>query len=254
LVATTEDHRISDEQRTMIEHLPRERIFLRGICRMVGVRLTWLLHWLTGTVWSLARSMGQHEEAEALDSGQSGKLAMMQWQNEPPLWRFQDDTLHVTTGTKTDFWRKTHYGFVRDNGHCYYQQTAGNLIAEVKVSGKYEALYDQAGLMLRVDEANWIKCGIEFVDGVQQASVVVTRDYSDWSVVPLPQNPTSVWLRVTRRAEAVAVHYSLDGEQYTMLRLAYLVSVAAIQVGLMCASPEGEGFPVTFEGFSLQSL
>ena len=37
---------ISDEQRTMIEHLLRERISLRGICRAVGVSLTWLLHFM----------------------------------------------------------------------------------------------------------------------------------------------------------------------------------------------------------------
>src|SRR5712692_10693783 len=35
--ATAEDHLISEAQRTMIEHLLRERISLRGICRAVGV-------------------------------------------------------------------------------------------------------------------------------------------------------------------------------------------------------------------------
>ena len=44
LVVSTEDHIISDEQRTVIEHLLRERISLHGICRAVGVNLTWLLH------------------------------------------------------------------------------------------------------------------------------------------------------------------------------------------------------------------
>jgi insertion element IS1 protein InsB len=35
---------MSDERRTMVEHLLRERLSLRGICRAVGVSLTWLLH------------------------------------------------------------------------------------------------------------------------------------------------------------------------------------------------------------------
>ena len=43
-MATAEDRIIADEQRTLIEHLLRERISLRGICRAVGVSLTWLLH------------------------------------------------------------------------------------------------------------------------------------------------------------------------------------------------------------------
>src|SRR3712207_4431036 len=43
-VASAEDRIIADEQRMLIEHLLRERISLRGICRAVGVSLTWLLH------------------------------------------------------------------------------------------------------------------------------------------------------------------------------------------------------------------
>ncbi len=34
---------------------------------------------------------------------------------------------------------------------------------EATVTGDYEALYDQAGLMLRLDERNWIKAGIASV-------------------------------------------------------------------------------------------
>jgi len=45
-VASAEEHLISDERRTLIEHLLCERISLRGICRAVGVSLTWLLHFM----------------------------------------------------------------------------------------------------------------------------------------------------------------------------------------------------------------
>ena len=45
-MASAEDHIVSDEERTVVEHLLRERISLRGICRAVGVSLTWLLHFM----------------------------------------------------------------------------------------------------------------------------------------------------------------------------------------------------------------
>ena len=38
--------------------------------------------------------------------------------------------------------------------------------------------YDQAGLMVRLDPQHWLKCGIEYVDGRQCASAVVTRRLS----------------------------------------------------------------------------
>ncbi len=45
-VASAEERIIAEEQRTLIEHLRPERISLRGICRAVGVSLTWLLHFM----------------------------------------------------------------------------------------------------------------------------------------------------------------------------------------------------------------
>ncbi len=177
----------------------------------------------------------------------------MQWYNEPPEWSEKEGLIHVVSGAKTDFWRTTHYGFIRDNGHFYYEEVSGNFIAEVKIRGQYRDLYDQAGLMIRQDEKTWLKCGIEYVDGVQQASVVVTRDYSDWSVVPLSQNPEWIRLRLKRNAEAVEIEYSLDGDRNQMLRLAYLTTASQLQLGLMCASPQGEGFAIAFEEFQIRN-
>ena len=116
----------------------------------------------------------------------------MQWFNEPPQWQHNGDEIHVSVAPGTDFWRKTHYGFIRDNGHLYVQRVAGDFVAEVKVAGAYRDLYDQAGLMVRIDDAHWVKTGIEFVHGVQYVSAVVTNDFSDWSVAPLPDRKSVV--------------------------------------------------------------
>jgi uncharacterized protein len=46
----------------------------------------------------------------------------MQWLNEPSNWKIQDTTdttIEVTSTQNTDFWRKTHYGFIRNTGHFY---------------------------------------------------------------------------------------------------------------------------------------
>lgn len=172
----------------------------------------------------------------------------MQWFNEPPEWRLDGNTLTARAGAQTDFWRKTHDGGVRDHGHLYYQVVEGDFTAQVKVAGDYTDLYDQAGLMLRLDPTVWLKCGIEYVHGVQHASVVVTHDWSDWSVVPL-ENPPAIWLRVVRHGPTVEVHYSLDGLSYVMIRQAYLTESPSLWVGPMLAAPTGGGFVAAFEGF-----
>lgn len=177
----------------------------------------------------------------------------MRWLAQPTTVAVEGDSVTFTTLPDTDFWQVTHYGFIRDSGHFYFQEFSGDFVAEVKVIGAYKDLYDQAGLMVRLDEHNWMKCGVEYVHGVQQASVVVTREVSDWSVNALPGNPPALWLRIKRGGDALEVFYSLDGAQYAMLRLAYFPTSNPVQVGLMAASPQGGGYEVRFEGFSLRS-
>ena len=177
----------------------------------------------------------------------------MQWLNEPPQWDDNHSVLTMTVAPGTDFWRKTHDGGIRDNGHFYWQPIKGNFEAEVKVTAQYNALYDQAGLMLRVDDSLWLKCGIEFMYGVQHASVVVTRDYSDWSVVALSPNPPAIYLHMKRAGGTVEVQYSLDGVAYALIRQAHLTTAETVQVGLMAAAPQGSGFNATFEELRVQS-
>ena len=130
------------------------------------------------------------------------------WYCEPPEWSHTLERLSVVTGLKTDFWQSTFYGFQRDDGHFYQTEVEEDFSAEVLINGYYEELYDQAGLMLRVDAHNWIKTGIEFTDGIQHFSTVITRDgFLDWSVIPLGVRVKPIRLRLTRHSEALRIQY-----------------------------------------------
>lgn len=176
----------------------------------------------------------------------------MTWLNPPPHHVFGDGTLHVRTGKETDFWRETFYGFRRDSGHFLCRPAEGDFSAELTVKGEYRVLYDQAGLMVRLSETHWIKAGIEYSDGLAYVSVVVTNDNSDWSLVSIPGGPDGVRIRLTRHAEAVRVQY-LDAADahWKPVRLAYSPPSRTIDVGVMCCSPQREGFEVTFSEFSV---
>jgi len=174
------------------------------------------------------------------------------WLNPPDAFREEGDRIHVTTGDKGDFWRGTFYDFWHDNGHFLHQPVEGDFSAEVTVEGKFEALYDQAGLMARLSESHWVKCGIEFTDGHMYFSVVVTNDKSDWSLRKIPTDGNGVKLRLTRHGEAIRVqYYDTDEQRWNMVRLAYLPPSRCIDVGMMCCSPLRQGFEVTFSGFAV---
>lgn len=178
----------------------------------------------------------------------------MQWYNPPDSWQEDGTRIVITANPKTDFWRKTRHDFIADNGHFYYQTISGNFSASIKVTGDYGTLYDQAGMMLRLDATTWLKCGIEFVEGIQYASVVVTRDFSDWSTLPLPDNPESMWFRLSRYGSAVEVDFSRDGKDYHMLRQAYFSEADPLQIGVMACAPQGDGFRATLEDFQVRAL
>lgn len=179
----------------------------------------------------------------------------MKWYNEPSKWSGHPaQKLTFTVDPHTDYWQVTHYGFKRDNGPYYYQEIAGNFEASVKITGSYSELFHQAGLMIRIDEKNWIKTGIEYVDGVQNVSAVVTRDVSDWSVVPRQNSPESVWLKLLRKGDYVEIRYSFDNKKYEMLRLAYFPPDVKVQIGVVAAAPGEKSFPVVIEDFKVVGL
>jgi len=170
------------------------------------------------------------------------------WFNEPAQWTGNT----VTTDHDTDFWRTTHYGYVRDTGHILGVDKAGDFELTVTFAGNYREQYDQAGIAIRLDEKNWIKSGIELVDGGQQISAVVTREVSDWSVVELAEPAASVTIKAERTGDTVTISYGLNGgPPATMLRLAYFPPELSVLAGVMCASPIGKGFTTRFENISI---
>jgi regulation of enolase protein 1 (concanavalin A-like superfamily) len=175
----------------------------------------------------------------------------MEWLNEPSTWKQDKKAVTVTADPRTDFWRLTHCGQINDNGHFYYQRATGDFTAEVKLSGDYHDLYDQSGLMIRLDESCWMKCGIEYTEGIWNISAVFTREWSDWSIIEYPERDC-IFIRVSRRGSTIETHHSMNGKDYVLYRQAYLTDATALDVGLMCCAPTGRGFTARFEGFALR--
>lgn len=181
-------------------------------------------------------------------------LQKMQWFNEPEQWQIKNNSLIMQVTPKTDYWRISHYGFTVDDAPFYYTTYGGEFEAKVKITGAYKARFDQMGLMIRTDHKNYIKTGVEFVDGKFNVSTVVTHEKSDWSVHPLDKAPPFIWIKAVRRLDAVEIFYSLDDKNYIMLRNAPLQDNAPVMVGLMAASPDGDGFEAKFENFKVTHL
>ena len=93
-----------------------------------------------------------------------------------------------------------------------------------------------------------------FVDGKYNLSAVVTHHTSDWSVIKLDRPVPFVWIKAVRRLDAIEVFYSFDDKEYTMMRNCWMQDNTPVMVGMMAASPDGEGFKAKFEHFQIKHL
>ncbi len=189
-----------------------------------------------------------------LASVSAQSLEKMQWFNEPEKWEVKNNTLSMYVTPQSDYWRVSHYGFTVDDAPFYYATYGGEFEVKVKLTGDYKVRFDQMGLMLRTDHENWIKAGVEFVDGKLNVSAVVTHGKSDWSVIQLDKVPPFIWIKALRRLDAVEIYYSFDDKTYTMMRNAPLEDNRPVMVGLMAACPDGQGFNAKFEHFKVKHL
>ena len=181
-------------------------------------------------------------------------LEKMNWFNEPEHWSISNKTLEMDVTPKSDYWRISHYGFTVDDAPFYYAEYGGEFEAKVKVSGDYKVRFDQAGMMIRTDHENYIKTGIEFVDGKYNLSTVVTHTTSDWSVISLDRPVDFIWIKAVRRLDAIEIYYSFDDVNWQMMRNAYVEANRPVKIGMFAACPDGNGFKARFSDFKVTHL
>ena len=173
------------------------------------------------------------------------------WLNEPSDWNLGPEGLKVVTDPATDFWRETHYGFTRHSGHVFGHEAVGGFTATLRIRARYESLYDQAGLMILVDEKNWVKAGVEWSDGEALLGSVLTLGRSDWAVGPFQGDPSDFWIRATVSNDVLRIQASIDGQRWPMIRLCSFPSAGRYVVGPMCCTPERAGLEVLFSDFTV---
>jgi uncharacterized protein len=192
-------------------------------------------------------------EAWAAPQQHADLLSQMSWLNEPASAKINGTEIAVRSRAKTDFWQKTFDGYVADSGHFFHLPASGNFTFTALINGKYATQYDQAGLMVRIDAENWMRCGTEFIDGKRYASVVFTRTYSDGSTLPDLSETEPVWWRVVRKNDSIETFCSLDGGKFMSVRMGYFPTQPTVEVGLMCAAPGGPGFDASFKALKLET-
>jgi regulation of enolase protein 1 (concanavalin A-like superfamily) len=175
------------------------------------------------------------------------------WFNEPSHYRLGDG-LEIFTDEKTDFWQRTHYGFQRDDGHCLLIGQSGDFSLTAHVEFQPHQMYDQCGLMVRIDSQNWIKVSTEYEsEGVSRLGSVVTNlGYSDWATQDIPSIHRAMWYRISKRGNDFLLENSYDGQTWQQMRITHLHKEAEkYDIGVYACSPIGKDFQCCFKSLEI---
>lgn len=152
----------------------------------------------------------------------------------------------------SDAWRLTSYGFIHDSEHALVAPFAPGRGMEVSFVADFSQQFDQAGIFLRVDAHRWVKAGVEFADGALQIGGVVTDEYSDWSVAPVPDwNRQEITIRMSRAGGALTIRARSGRAPWRLVRVAPLPDDLDASAGPYVCAPSRAGLEVTFTSWRL---
>jgi regulation of enolase protein 1 (concanavalin A-like superfamily) len=132
------------------------------------------------------------------------------WHSGTPQHQFEDGgkALTIVPTPHLDYWSRTFYSplLIKADAQTLLTPVAADTEATFETAFTLTpcAQFDQAGIMVLIDERTWVKAGIEFTDGAPRLSCVVTNDgFSDWSTQKWPDwdggaNATSIRVRLSK--------------------------------------------------------
>lgn len=208
------------------------------------------------------------------------------WLNEPTKWvsemgstggdaegaggsfelRNDGRELLVSAPAKKDFWSKTFYSplLIKSDASALVFPIPVGTECTITTELSYNPItqFDQAGLLVYINESHWVKCGIEYCDGSPKLSVVICNDFSDWSTQPW--QTTSVVLKIHKinQSDSIVVEAApIDSNEFHFVRIGHLSCTNMVneigeklpwQVGPYAACPIAQlGCTATFNNFSI---
>jgi regulation of enolase protein 1 (concanavalin A-like superfamily) len=137
------------------------------------------------------------------------------------------------------------------NAPYFYTEANKDFILKAKVSRSFVSTYDACVLMVMSSEDCWVKLCFELTDlGTNAVVSVVTNGVSDDANGVNIQGDT-VYMQVAKKGDLFALHYSLDGRDYKMVRYFRLTMKETFKLGFVAQSPTGEGGDCIFEEIQL---
>jgi uncharacterized protein len=172
----------------------------------------------------------------------------LRWDGAPASsYRPQDEGLVIDAGPNTDLFINPGRTAEALNAPRLLACAQGDFLLSARVSVDLAQQDDAGGLLVWHNDRAWAKLGLE-MSAQREAEIVsvVTRGASD-RASGFVVNGDHVWLRIARVGAAYALHASLDGEYWRLIRHFALYASDAPSYGFFAQSPSCAGCSAAFD-------
>ena len=179
---------------------------------------------------------------------------MFYWLNRPRKFEFMANFIKIRTEPETDFWQRTHYGFSKTNAPAFLTKTNGNLTFSVRTLFNTQKQYDQCGVLLYVDEENWLKISVEHENETfaRLGSVVTNLGYSDWATADISFPVTEMSYRLSIKNQDVKIEYAEKDNVFRQMRILHMHKLLQdAGIGIYACSPLDSSFEAGFTDISI---
>lgn len=174
--------------------------------------------------------------------------ASFAWKNQPLSYAVDPaGQISITAGAETDWFIDPAGDLVKMNAPvALFAPPDDAFCLQAKVAVEFAATYDAGVLFVYDHDHAWAKLCFEYSPQRQPTIVsVVTREASDDANCVAITEPAT-YLRLYRRHDAFAFHYSQDGRYWHLVRYFTLGRLEHLQVGFSAQSPTGQACRATF--------
>jgi len=176
------------------------------------------------------------------------------WINPPQKFTLHNGVLKIQTEPKTDFWQRTHYGFSKANAPAFLTKVEGDFTFRVKTEFHTQNQFDQCGVLLYIDDENWVKASVEHENDqfARLGSVVTNQGYSDWATIDIPFPVNEMSYRLSLKGQDVFIEYAIKDSGFKQMRILHLHKpLRDAGIGVYACSPQRSSFKAVFSDFYL---
>ena len=166
------------------------------------------------------------------------------------MLQMPDGKIEITAGAETDF-------FIEPGEPPYEKANAPLLLKDVdntrpftfsvKTTPVHTVKYDAGMAFLFIDSKHWLKFAFEADERMNRRIVTVkTKNFSDDNNHDVI-NSSSVYLKISSDTKAIGFYYSVNGEQWQLVRVFKNEYPPVFKIGIGSQSPAGKGNKTVFE-------